>query len=246
LRKRVLSLPTQPKPYTCKNLKNDYNGKAMISLASLTRDKKEKLTGLRQEGFIPGVLYGPKTESAIVKVDEKEFQKVYKEAGESSLVNLESQEGTSPVLIREVQREPLRGKFIHVDFYQPPLDEAIEVMVPLVFEGEAPAVKELGGTLLRNIQEVEVKALPQNLPHEIVVDVSTLAAFEDKILIKNLVRDESVEILREPDETIAQVAKTEDIEAELEQPVQENVEAVEGVKEEKKGEGEETSEEKSE
>ena len=136
----------------------------MINLSSQTRNKEEKLAVLRHQGFIPGVLYGPKTESAILKVDEKEFQKVYKEAGESSLIQLKSQEGNSPVLIREIQKDPLRGRIIHVDFYQPRLDEEIEVSVPLVFEGEAPAQKDLGGTLLRNIQEVEVRALPQNLP----------------------------------------------------------------------------------
>jgi len=215
----------------------------MIQLGSQTRNKEEKLAQIRQEGLIPGVLYGPKTKSAIVKVEEREFQKVYSEAGESSLIQLQSQEGDSPVLIREVQRDPLKGNFIHIDFYQPPLDEVIQVTVPLVFEGEALAVKDLGGTLFRNIQEVEVKALPQNLPHEIVVDISSLTTFEDKILIENLVHEETVEILRESEDVVAQVAETTDVEVELEQPVEENVEAVESAKPEKeaKEEGEENS-----
>src|SRR3989344_9416525 len=99
----------------------------MISLTSQARNKAEQLPALRKTGLIPGVLYGPKTKSALVKVDAKEFQKVYHEAGESSLVTLRSQEGESPVLIREIQREPLKGGVIHVDFYQPRLDEEIEV-----------------------------------------------------------------------------------------------------------------------
>jgi large subunit ribosomal protein L25 len=205
----------------------------MIALEFQVRNTAEKVALLRKQGFIPGVLYGPKTKNQTVQVDAKLFQKVYHEAGESSLINLQFAEGTVPVLIRQVQREPLRGSIIHVDFYQPALDEEIEVPVVLVFEGEAPAVKDLGGTLLRNIQELEVRALPQNLPHELVVDISKLATFEDKILVQDVVHESTVEILREPDEVIAQVVEAEDVEAELEESVQENVEAVASDKPEK-------------
>lgn len=221
----------------------------MISLASEARNKEEKVAALRKQGFIPGVLYGPKTKNQTVKVEDKQFQKAYNEAGESSLVNLKSQQGASPVLIRDIQKDPVKGTVIHVDFYQPPLDEEIQVYVPLVFEGEAPAVKDLGGTLLKSIQEVEVRALPQDLPHEIVVDVSKLATFDDHILVQDLVHEAKVHILREPDEVVAQAVEAEDVEAELEQPVEENVESVESAKPEKKeeeGEEGEASEEKSE
>ena len=208
----------------------------MLVLASQIRNKEEKAPLLRIQGIIPGVLYGPKTKAASLKVAEKEFQKVYEEAGESSLIQLGSQEKGTPVLIREVQRDPVKGNVIHVDFYQPPLDEEIEVTVSLVFEGEAIAVRDLGGTLQKNIQEVAVKALPQNLPHEIAVDLSKLITFEDKISIKDLARGSGVEILRDPEDVVAQVVATKDVEAELEQPVVENVEAVEQVKVEKKEE----------
>jgi len=218
----------------------------MISLASQKRSKEEKTQGLRKEGWIPGVLYGPKTEGVLLKVAEKEFGKVYQEAGESSLIDLNVEGNPSPVLIREIQKEPLRGKTIHVDFYQPPLDRAIEVMVPLVFEGEALAVKDLGGTLSRNLQEVEVKALPQNLPHEIRVDTSSLATFVDKILVKDLTISADVEIVTDSEDTVAQVVPIEDVESELEKPVEEKVEEVEDAKQEKKDEKEEeeNSEEK--
>ena len=215
----------------------------MLVLASQKRNKEEKAVLLHAEGVIPGVLYGPKTKAESLKVSEKEFEKVYQEAGKSSLIGLKSSASSAggqgveaPVLIKEVQRDAVRGNVIHVDFYQPPLDEEIEVTVPLMFQGEALAVRDLGGTLLKNIQEVVVKALPQNLPHEIVVDISTLATFEDKILIKNLVRESGVEVLRDPEDVVAQVVETKDIEKELEQPVVENVEAVEQVKVEKKAE----------
>ena len=208
----------------------------MLGLAAQRREKEEKLQLVRKGGAIPGVLYGPKAKSFTLKVDEKEFQKIYEEAGESSLIQLKADDTSSPVLIREIQREPVRGKIIHVDFYQPPLDEEIEVAVPLVFEGEAPAVRDLKGTLVKNIHEVDVKALPQHLPHEIMVDVSGLQTFEDKILVRDLVHEAQVEILRDPEEIVAQVAELEDIEAQLEQPVTENVEGVEQIKPERPAE----------
>jgi large subunit ribosomal protein L25 len=205
----------------------------MIALVSQQRNKEEKVAVLRKEGFVPGILYGPKADPVMVKVAEKEFQKVYEEAGESSLIQLESENGGVPVLIREIQKEPLRGKPIHVDFYQPRLDEKIEVMVPLVFEGDAPAVATFGGTLEKHIQEVEVKALPQSLPNELVVDVSGLVTLEDRILVKDLVCAPEVEILRDAEDVICQVAEAQDVEAQLEQSVEENVEAVGEAKEKK-------------
>ena len=100
----------------------------MLSLSSQKRNKEEKVQALRNQGVIPGVMYGAKIEAAMVKVDGKEFKNVYEEVGKSSLINLELPAGKTPVLIREVQREPVRDRIIHVDFYQPPLDEKIEVL----------------------------------------------------------------------------------------------------------------------
>ena len=124
-----------------------------------------------------------------------------------------------PVLIYEVQRDPLSQDVLHVDFYQPDLTKEVEITVSLVFEGEAPGVAELGGTLLHTMQEVEVRALPQNLPHEIVVNVESLATFEDRILVKDLLQSENVEILQDAEDVVAQVVPAEDVEKELETPV---------------------------
>ena len=122
----------------------------------------------------------------------------------------------------------MTGKIIHIDFYQPDLKEKVQVSIPLVFIGEAPAAKELSGTFVKNISEIEIKALPQDLPHEIRVDISGLKSFQDRILIKNLNLPKNVDILRSPDDIVAQVvppAKTE----ELEKPIEEKVEEVEMV-----------------
>jgi large subunit ribosomal protein L25 len=140
------------------------------------------------------------------------------------------------VLIQEIQRDPLTEEPIHVDFFQPSLKEKIEIKIPLVFEGEAPAVKETGGTLVKNISELEIKALPQNLPKEIRVNVETLRTFEDKILIRDLKLPEGIEVLRNPEEIVASVTPPEKIEEELAKPVEEKVEEVEKIEKPKEEE----------
>ncbi len=127
-------------------------------------------------------------------------------------------------------------KVIHIDFYQVSLKEEAEVTVQLTFEGVAPVVKDLGGTLVRNITEVKVKALPQNLPHEIKVNIDGLKTFEDHILIKDLVIPPGVKILKEPQEIVLSVAAPTKVEEELEKPIEEKVEEVEKVEKEKKEE----------
>jgi large subunit ribosomal protein L25 len=204
----------------------------MLSLKADTR--KEKGKKARAQGAVLAVLYGPKAKPVSLSVDKKEFEKVLSSAGESSLITLELGSDKTPVLIREVQRHPLSGDAMHADFYQPRLDQKIKIMVPLVLQGEAPAVKELEGTLIQNIHEVEVQALPQDLPHEIEVNVAKLATFEDYIFIKDLQVSLSVQVLHDQEAIIAQVVPAEKVEEELAKPAEENVAQVKVVGEEKK------------
>ena len=208
----------------------------MLSLSAKIREiTGKRVKKLRKAGRLPAVLYGPKIKTAQpLELDEKEFEKAYQEAGESSLISLEVAEKKYPVLIHEVARDPLTEKPIHVDFYQPRLEEEVQVTIPIIFEGVPPAVKDLGGTLVKNISELEVKARPQKLPHEIRVDISRLRTFENNILVKDLIIPEEVKVLKDPDETIAFVAEPEKVEEELEKPVEEKVEEVEKVEEKKK------------
>jgi large subunit ribosomal protein L25 len=217
----------------------------MLTLSAKTRkDLGKKTKALRQKGILPAVLYGPKIKSAPLEINLQEFEKIYQEAGESSLVSLTADGKNFLVLIHDVSTDPLTGRAVHVDFYQPSLEKEVEVNVPLVFEGEAPAIKELGGTLVKNISEVEVKALPQKLPKEIRVDVGNLKTFEDHILIKDLLLPEGAKILKEPNEIVAQVTPLEKVEEELEKPIEEKVEEVKIVeKPEKEIEKEEAPEE---
>lgn len=217
----------------------------MLSLSAKIR----KITGrkvkvLRKKGVLAAVLYGPKIKNLDLELDAKEFEKIYNQAGESSLINLqiEGEKKENIILIHEIQSDSLTGKTTHVDFYQPPLDKEVEVAIPLVFEGEALAVKDLGGTLVKNISEVEIKALPQNLPHEIKVNVGNLKTFEDHILIKDLELPSGVKILKNPQEIVVSVARPEKVEEELEKPIEEKVEEVEKIEKERK-EKEEVAEE---
>ena len=216
--------------------------------AKIRKETGSKVKALREKGILPGVLYGPKIKNILLEIDLKGFEKVYGGAGESSLINLAVDKDKFLVLIHAVEFDALSQKPIHVDLYQPNLDEEIEVAVPLVFEGESLVIKESEGTLVRNIQEVDVKALPQNLPHEIKVDISKLATFEDNILIKDLNVPVGVKILREPNEIVALAVPPEAVEEELAKPSEEKVEEVGDVKKEDKkeagAEGEEAKEEK--
>lgn len=209
----------------------------MLSLSAKIRKtigKKAKI--FRRKGFLPAVLYGPRIKNLNLTINLKDFEKVYQEAGESSLVSLNVDKKKFLVLIHQVQFDPLSEKPIHVDFYQPRLEEEVQVTIPIIFEGEAPAVKELGGTLVKNISEIEVKALPQKLPHEIRVDVLQLKSFEDNILIKDLKLPEGVKILKDPKEIVVSVSPPEKVEEELVKPIEEKIEEVEKIEKKPKEE----------
>ena len=207
----------------------------MILLKAQPRTElRKQLSLVRSQNRIPAVLYGPKVQGVHISVEEKEFEKAYQEAGETSLVSLELEGIQAPVLIHEVQKHAIYDTVLHIDFYQPALDKKVEIMVPLVFEGEAGAVKELGGTFIKYMQEIEVSALPQRIPHEIKISIAGLETFEDRILVKDIVFPEGVATKRSLGDAICQVVPAEDVEKELESPAQENVEEVKLVEKEKK------------
>jgi len=194
----------------------------MISLKAEKR-KQDDLKEIRAKEKVPAVLYGFKIKNLNLEVDSKEFGKVHKEAGESSLISLEVKDEKEKflVLIHDIQFNVVTGEPIHIDFYQPNLKEEVEIMIPLIFKGEAPVIKSLGGTLVKNISEIEVKALPQDLPREIKIDISKLKTFDDNILVKDLQVSSDVKISKGPDEIIITVSAPEKVEEELEKPIEE-------------------------
>jgi len=226
----------------------------MLTLsAKIRKEIGKKTKKLRQKGILPGVLYGPEIKEALsLELDRKAFEQIYNTAGESSLISLEVRQERAPstqelecsvrkflVLIHDLKLDPLSQEAIHVDFYQPRLDEEVEVTIPIIFEGESTAVKDLGGTLIKSISEVEIKALPEKLPHEVRIDIGSLKTFEDHILVKDLKLPEGVKVLQEPEEIIASVFPVEKIEEELVKPIEERVEEVEKATEKPEKEKEE-------
>lgn len=214
--------------------------------ASLRQETGRKNKQIRKQGFIPAILYGHQVKNLSLSVKAKEFEKVYQEAGESTLIKLKIQSPKSKnmermVLIQEVAKDPVTDKVIHVDFHQVKMDEAIRAEVPLVFVGSSLAVEKENGVLIKNIQSLEVEALPQDLPHEIQVDISSLKTFDDNIYIKDLTISEKVKVLAEPEEVVASVVPPRTKE-ELEELEEAPKEEVEEVKVEAKGKPEEAKE----
>jgi large subunit ribosomal protein L25 len=178
-----------------------------ISLTATKRTVKGKpVQKLRKAGKIPAVLYGHKVESSDLEINEREFAKVFKQAGESTLVNLTFEGQVRPVLIHDVQNHYLNGQPIHVDFYAVNMTEKLKAKIPLHFTGESAAVKTLGGSFVRNYTEVEVECLPADLPHSIEVDISALTTFEDAIHVSDLKVSDKVQILSPAEEVVATVA----------------------------------------
>ncbi|MCH7951645.1 50S ribosomal protein L25 [Patescibacteria group bacterium] len=225
--------------------------------------KKRSLFGrgvkrLRHEGILPANIYGKKVKSLAIQVSTKDFEKVYKETGETGLIQLkvEKESKTRHVLATNLQIDPITDAPLHADFHQVDLKQKVTVAVPIGTRGESPAVKEKGAILIRLLNEVEVEALPQDLPDQFEVDISTLTEFDDNLLIKNLKVDKKkVVILTDGDEVIVMVQqpKKEEEEAPVEEEVPEEEEekaeeeetapTEEGAEPEKKGEGKRTTQE---
>jgi len=198
---------------------------------------KQERTSLRKNDMIPAVVYGHGITNENVAVPRPLFEKAYQEAGESTLLTLDIA-GKKPVqvLIQDVDRHPTSGAILHVDFYQVRMDEEITNDVPLVYTGESPAVKALGGILVKNHSTLKVKCLPANLPHEIAIDTSLLVDFTSRITVGDVAIPAKVQVLAKPEDIIAVVEppRTEEELKALDEKVEENVEAVEKVVAEKK------------
>jgi large subunit ribosomal protein L25 len=187
-------------------------------MTSLTA-KLRKQKSVENKDIIPAVLYGSDIENLSLEIDKKSFVKVFKDVGET-LIDLEVEGKKYSVLIHDTQANPLTQELIHVDFYQPNLKEEVETEVPIELIGEAPALK-LGGTLIVNMKEISVKALPKDLPSKIIIDVSSLITFEDAITAKDIKLPAGVTIeIENPEEVIVQVVEPEDVEEELSKPIE--------------------------
>jgi large subunit ribosomal protein L25 len=189
---------------------------------------------LRTEGMLPVVLYGKGVSATNLQVPTKAFEKAFKEAGESTLIYLNVGSDSYPTIIKDVAREPVSGAFVHADFYKVSLTEKIKANVSVVFIGESPAVKDLGGIFVRNANELEVEAFPQDLPHEIAVDISGLMTLNSSLTVGDI-KGHGWTLTGAANEVIASVTEPiseEELKASLEEPTT-DVSAVEEIKKEK-------------
>ncbi len=192
----------------------------MITLDITKRDITSKLETLRRDGFIPAVYYGRKEPSTSISIKETDFTKVLKEAGESSVISLVDGAKKHDALIHDVAKDAVSGKVIHVDFYVIEKGKKVEVNIPINFIGVSFAQKDLGGSLVKVMHEIEVSAEASNLPHEIDVDISALTDFEARIQVKDIKLPAGVTFVTDEEEVIALVAPARDeVEEEAATPV---------------------------
>jgi large subunit ribosomal protein L25 len=205
----------------------------------------KQVSSLRRNGLIPAVMYGAGVESTPLELVEHETSQALIAVGGSTLIDLKVGDETHKVLLREIQRHVIRRNIMHIDFLKVAMDVAITAVVPVELVGTAPAVRDLGGVLVAGLDEIEVEALPGDLPDRINVDLSVLVDFDSSITVGDLMLGEGVTLITEPDESIANVIyqSMEEIVEEEEVEVLETLEEPELVERGERGEEEEDSEE---
>ena len=218
----------------------------MQSIVAEKRDVVGKKTkSLRKQGFLPAVIYGKGQPSESLAVKEGDFLKLWRSAGESSIVSLDLGGREKKVLIQDVARDPLTDKPVHVDFYIVDMAKKLRVSVPLEFIGESEAVKS-GGILVKVLHALEVEVLPKDLPHTISVDISKIKNVGESVSVKDIKVPAGVEILANPKETVVMVEALkaeEEVKAE-EAPLLESIEILSKKPKTEEAEGEAKSDEK--
>jgi large subunit ribosomal protein L25 len=206
----------------------------MQTLKATKRSKVESLALIRSNGMVPAVVYGALVENTSISVSSIDFSKVLKTGGESSAIGLDLEGKKIDVLIHDVQVDPVKGSPIHIDFLAIDMNKPVEVTIPLEFTGVAPAEKSGLGSLVKVLHEVEIKALPKDLPHTITVDISTLEDLTHQIHIKDIVLPTGVTMITAEDEVVALVAAAKEEKEEEAAPVD-----LSAIEVEKKGKKEE-------
>jgi large subunit ribosomal protein L25 len=166
----------------------------------------KKVRALRREGFLPAELYGHGQKNLHLTVAAKEFNKIFKEAGENTIVTLVVDEKDKrSVLVNDAQKNYLTGEIDHIDFHQVRMDEKLKASIPFEFEGVSPAAKEKGGVIAKVMSEIEIEALPSDLPHRITVDLSLLDELNKTIYVRDLHLPKGVTVLIDAETAIVSV-----------------------------------------
>ena len=188
----------------------------MVAMALEVRPREagESADTLRKQGVVPAVFYGPKEKTTPIAIDSLEFERLWRQAGETTIVRLTGVGEEKDALIHDVQFHPVTGKLEHADFYVIEKGKKVQIKVPLAFEGQAPAEKA-GHIVIKTMHEVEIEVTPQDLPHSLSVDLSMLENVGDHITASRIQLPGSASLVTSPDEIVASVKefKEEVIEA---------------------------------
>ncbi len=168
----------------------------------------KKVSVLRRQGITPVHLFGHGIESVALQSDTTKLQRALARAGKTGLISLKFDKEESPrnVMVREVQTEPLTGETLHVDFYQVRMGEKVSVEVPVVFVGEAPALKSKDNMLVRELNALTVECLPDKIPASVVLDVSALTEAEQALRVRDIKLAEDITVLNDPDVVLARIS----------------------------------------
>lgn len=210
----------------------------------LSVQKREQLGrgvhALRARHLIPAELYGKGIANVHLAVPEKDFKKVFKQAGENTIVNVVIDGQQHPVLIQDVAYDGVTDEILNIDFYRVRMDEKLKIGIPIEFVGVAPAVKAKNGILVKALQELEIEALPADIPRNVTVDISQLEEIGQSLYVKNIEVPEKVKVLVAPDTVVVTITAqvTEEEELAMQQAATAGVESVKVETEEKKAERE--------
>ncbi|MEI6580587.1 MAG: 50S ribosomal protein L25 [bacterium] len=191
----------------------------MLSLTAKTRDLNLDLKNLRKSGELPAVFYGMGNKSTPISISIVEFKKAWEKAGESSTVKITGPKISVDTLIHDVQVDPVTNEPIHVDFLVIDMDKKIKVKIPLEFSGISDAVKSGLGTLVKVLYEVEIEALPKDLPHNFIVDISSLVSLDSLILVSDIKIPTGVTMITKGSEVVASIAEQKEEKEEVVEPV---------------------------
>ncbi len=200
----------------------------MLKLTVQKRDLNGDLEKMRKEGLMPAVFYGRKEASTPITISQVEFMKAWKQAGESTVVTLVLGDETTDTLIHQVDFHPISSMPLHADFYVFDKNKKVTLDVPLEFIGIAPGVKDFGGLLVKVMHELKIEALPSNLPHQIDVDITSLAEIGAQILVSGLTLPTGVTIVDNPEDVVVLVSAPKEDEPEESAPI--DLSAIEVVK----------------
>lgn len=200
----------------------------ILALNLQTRDKKDKVKDLRKSNLIPAEFYGKGVENKSLQVDYQTFRRLFRQAGGNTVLELHVDDGkeTYNALVHEVSYHPVTDVMTHIEFINVSMNEEIHTHIPLKLVGMAPAVKELAGVLVNNLDQIEVKCLPKDMIHDIEVNIESLVDFTNSIHVGDLNVPSKITVLTPADQLVVSVIAPR---VEVEAPVEAAAAPAEGA-----------------